>query len=146
MKATMNLAFKSVFRGACLMKKRYALLLVFGLIPMAASSPAFGQTFTTLDYPGALGTGAAGVSGATVVGNYQSSTNNDTHGFIYNGSTFVTLNVPGATDTRVGGISGNPRQSLQTSNDLLDRLRFVPGPKPAPIHLGRVESTNARTT
>src|SRR5436190_19820073 len=90
------------------MKTRYAFLSVFGLVSIAASSPACGYTFTTLDYPGALDTYPHGVSGTTVVGDYQNSSPNTAfHGFIYNGSAFATLDIPGATGTVAQDVSGS---------------------------------------
>src|SRR5690242_16884014 len=90
------------------MKTRYAFLSMFGLVAIAASSPASGNTFTTLDYPGALDTYPHGVSGGTVVGSYQNSSPNTAfHGFSYNGSTFATLDFPGATGTVAQDVSGS---------------------------------------
>jgi hypothetical protein len=55
-----------------------------------------GSTFQTLDAPGTInsvnGTGALGISGATIVGFYNSDR---THGFVYDGSSFATLDYPG---------------------------------------------------
>jgi len=59
------------------------LLLWIGGPGMAYAAGAAGYTFTTLDYPGAATTVAAGMSGNIVYGGYIDK-NSANHGFIYN--------------------------------------------------------------
>jgi len=63
---------------------------------------------TALDYPGAIGTSAHGISGSSIVGTYTDSSLNY-HGFLYNGTSWTTLNYPGISgleiDTSANGIS-----------------------------------------
>jgi hypothetical protein len=64
-----------------------------------------GTTWTTLDYPTAIGTtSASGIYGSDIVGGYGSA---PVHGFLYDGSNWTTLDYPSATNTNAGGIYGN---------------------------------------
>ena len=80
------------------------LAILFGIA--LGASPASSQTFTTIDYPGAISTQAEGISGSNIVGNYTTSSSGE-YGFVYNGSTYTTLAMPGAQYTSAVGISGS---------------------------------------
>jgi uncharacterized membrane protein len=71
-----------------------------------------GNTFTTIDVPGAVSTQLQGINDAgVVVGNYSNCSENSLtclpHGFVYAGGQFTTLDVPGATTTNAGGINNS---------------------------------------
>jgi hypothetical protein len=89
-----------------------ALTLSALLLSAAGCLPALGYNFTFLNDPLAgtgtgQGTRAAGIYGSTIVGQYTDS-NNQTHGFIYNGSSFTTLDDPLASGvTTAWGVYGN---------------------------------------
>jgi len=76
-------------------------LACFGLVnQMAAGTP----TFTTLDFPGAVFTLAAGINSAgDIVGRYIDAAGH--HGFLLSGGIFTSLNIPGAELTRPVGIN-----------------------------------------
>src|SRR5208283_4025992 len=64
----------------------------------------------TLDDPlGTLTTCPFGIDGNNIVGFYRDSSDNNTHGFLYNGSTYTTIDDPlaGPGGTYPYGISGN---------------------------------------
>ncbi len=58
-----------------------------------------------LNYAGAAGTYATGISGDNVVGYYTTS-GGQAFGFLYNTSTsvYTQMNLPGSTDTQVNGV------------------------------------------
>jgi hypothetical protein len=63
-----------------------------------------GETYKTLDYPGAVGTIANGVNDSdTIVGYYFDGTTY--HGFQHAGGVFMTIDEPGATFTQIFGIN-----------------------------------------
>jgi hypothetical protein len=71
-----------------------------------------GNTFTTIDVPGAVSTQLEGINDAgVVVGNYSNCSENSLaclpHGFVYAGGQFTTLDVPGATTTSAEGINNS---------------------------------------
>jgi len=70
---------------------------------------ALTNSYTVLNPNGATNPGAeaTGVDGNNVVGYYYNSSNNQTQGFLYNGSSYTTLNAPGGFATVPSGVSGN---------------------------------------
>jgi uncharacterized membrane protein len=81
-----------------------------------------GESFTTIDYPGALGTAATAINDAgDIVGNYftcqgepsdsellrLSCTLVQLHGFLLSGGTYTTIDPPGSISTNVGGINNS---------------------------------------
>ena len=81
-----------------------------------------GGSFTTINYPGALGTAATAINDAgDIVGNYiacqsQSSesesfqlpcTYGQLHGFLLSGGTYTNIDPPGSISTFVGGINNS---------------------------------------
>ena len=63
-----------------------------------------GEEFTTVDVPGASGTGARGInSQREIVGEFTS--NGVTHGFLLSQDVYSTIDVPGATSTNALGIN-----------------------------------------
>ncbi len=77
-----------------------AAALTVGLVPAGAA-----DGFTTIDYPGAISTGARGINDAgAIVGNYTAA-GGDSHGFILEGGKFTSLDFPGAKSTSAYGIS-----------------------------------------
>ena len=92
---------------------RFRALKLSALFLCAAGClPALGYNFTFLNDPLAgtgsgQGTRAAGIYGSTIVGQYTDS-NNETHGFIYNGTSYTTLDDPLADGvTTAWGVYGN---------------------------------------
>jgi probable HAF family extracellular repeat protein len=72
-----------------------------------------GGSFTTLDFPGALGTAAAAINDAgDIVGNYLSCkgtpcTFAQGHGFLFTGGTYTRLDPPGSLATTVSAINNS---------------------------------------
>ncbi len=71
---------------------RLLILPCLGFILAAPANAAW--TWTKLDYPGAIWTRANGISGDTIVGDYEDSTGR--HGFLYDGSIWISLTDPDA--------------------------------------------------
>jgi hypothetical protein len=85
---------------------------IVGTVEDLLGSHAFvsdGLIVTPIDHPlGAiLGTFGNGIDGGRVVGNYLSTADGSSHGFIYEGGHFTDVDFPGATDTAVNGIDGD---------------------------------------
>ena len=83
--------------------KRY--LLAFSmLLGFVLSAPAAGQTYTTIDYPGAVKTIATGINATgTIVGDFCVICKNGfevLHGYILSQGTFTQIDFPGARSTR----------------------------------------------
>ena len=71
-----------------------------------------GGEFTTIDFPGAVFTGAVGINPqGDIVGRYD-ATDGRQHGFLLSGGEFTTIDFPGATLTNAFGI--NPRGDIRT--------------------------------
>ena len=62
--------------------------------------------YTTLNVPGAKATSAYGVSGSTIVGNYETD-EGIFHGFSLTDGVYTTLDVPGAMQQSFQGVSGS---------------------------------------
>ena len=76
-----------------------AAVLVVGVLA-STTSPAFPQSFTTIDVPGAAFTVASGINNrGRIVGSY------DGHGFLLDKGTFTTIDVAGALETHALGIN-----------------------------------------
>lgn len=58
-----------------------------------------GQSYTTLDVPGATQSAAWGINNSGLITMFWSDSQGFTQGAVYDGSRFVTINVPGATST-----------------------------------------------
>ena len=64
-----------------------------------------GNTYTTIDFPGATDTWATGVNKkGDLVGYYYVAPDTTLHGFLLSGGTFMTIDVPGAA-TQIFGIN-----------------------------------------
>lgn len=61
------------------------------------------QTWSTLDYSGAVGTAISGIDGKNIVGRYWDASG--TYGFLYDGTTWTILDLPVPGD--IAGISGS---------------------------------------
>lgn len=90
------------------MKTRFALLAIaftLGLIP-AKTARAQGRTYTTIDFPGAVESGAAGINNlGQIVGGYALP-DGSRHGFLYSGGVFTTIDDPnGLTSSEAVGIN-----------------------------------------
>jgi hypothetical protein len=81
-------------------------LLALGVALCATSNLlADGPTFTQIDFPGAAGTQAWGITAnGDIVGAYV-SVDNSTHGFLRTRGEFLSIDFPGAAYTYVNGIS-----------------------------------------
>jgi len=64
-----------------------------------------GSTYMTLDVPSAMATGAHGIFGQDIVGDYNDESGR-THGFLYDGSSFRTIDPPGAGLSYATAVSG----------------------------------------
>jgi hypothetical protein len=76
------------------MKIQNALIQAVFAALMAARITAQAQyTYTTVFDPAGIGTTARGVSSGNIVGDYQDS-NDNSHGFLFNGSSWTNLDDP----------------------------------------------------
>lgn len=92
------------------MKTRIAFLAIafaLGFIP-AKTARAQGRTYTTIDFPGAIETGAAGINNlGQIVGGYVLP-DGSRHGFLYSGGVFTTIDDPnGLTSSEALGINNS---------------------------------------
>jgi probable HAF family extracellular repeat protein len=63
-------------------------------------------TFTTIDVPGAVLTNVLGINTAgDMVGNYETTVNGQSHGFLYGGGNFTPFDYPGASSTIAFGVN-----------------------------------------
>ncbi len=90
--------------------KRTALSLIVLATALTFATQArcdYTYSYTTIDYPGAVGTWAEGINDTgQVVGCYQDGTG--IHGFLYDGlSTYTRLDYPGASRTWPSGINNS---------------------------------------
>jgi uncharacterized membrane protein len=90
------------------LKKTY--LFAFSLLlGLALSTPATAQTYTTIDYPGAVKTIATGINSfGTIVGDFCSickDKDKNVHGYILNQGAFTQIDPPGSVFTRALGIN-----------------------------------------
>ena len=77
----------------------------FAFTVLASSPAALAFTFTTIDVPGATGTGAARSNAVgQIVGGYADA-NGMGHGFLLDNGTFTTIDFPGAVGTTTFGIN-----------------------------------------
>jgi uncharacterized membrane protein len=86
------------------------MLAISLLLGLALSTTATGQSYTTIDYPGACGTIATAINSAgTIVGDFGFSckTPEVIHGYILSQGAFTRIDYPGATSTRPLGINGS---------------------------------------
>lgn len=84
---------------------RFALPLL--IIFVAGAVPAPAVTVTTIDYPGATFTAAAGINTAgQIVGTYLDSTKT-AHGFLLSAGAYTSIDVPGAYTTMANGINNS---------------------------------------
>ena len=81
-----------------------AAVLVVGVLA-STTSPAFPQSFTTIDVPGATATVASGINNrGQIVGDYFAG-DFVLHGFLLDKGTFTTIDVAGALETHALGIN-----------------------------------------
>jgi hypothetical protein len=66
---------------------------------------ADGPTFTTIDFPGAVGTQAWGITLSGDIAGWYVSADTATHGFLKSRGQFISIDFPGAAYTLVNGIS-----------------------------------------
>src|SRR5439155_10543944 len=77
----------------------------FAFTVLATSPGAIAFTFTTIDVPGATGTGAARSNAVgQIVGGYTDASGMG-HGFLLDKGTFITIDFPAATGTTTFGIN-----------------------------------------
>ena len=85
------------------------LKLIFSLAAFAATSAAQAATYnyTTLQYPGAMGTYPNAISSSGTIAGYYWDTSYFSHGFVYSGGTFTQVDAPGAvaSGTFITGIN-----------------------------------------
>lgn len=85
---------------------RVCLMALGILLGVTAKSLAGGQTFNTIDFPGAVFTFATDINDSgQIVGEYFNNFG-IRHGFLLSNGTFTTIDFPGATFTRAIGING----------------------------------------
>jgi len=81
-------------------------LLCVPLTQAQAQVDTLNLTFTTIDVPGAVLTNVLGINTAgDVVGNYETESNSQSHGFLYSGGNFTLFDYPGASSTIAFGIN-----------------------------------------
>jgi probable HAF family extracellular repeat protein len=81
------------------MKGRIGLVAIgfTAALGIAQPSPAVTYTFTTIDFPGAVESGAIGINNSgQIVGGYMLA-DGSRHGFVYSGGSFATVDHPSAT-------------------------------------------------
>ena len=89
----------------------------FAFTVLATSPGAIAFTFTTIDVPGATGTGAARSNAVgQIVGGYTDASGID-HGFLLDNGTFITIDFPGATGTTAFGINAAGQYSWAIYGD-----------------------------
>src|SRR5438094_868341 len=77
----------------------------FAITLLLTASNVFAFTFTTIDVPGATGTGAARSNAVgQIVGGYTDASGMG-HGFLLDNGTFITIDFPSATGTATLGIN-----------------------------------------
>ena len=77
----------------------------FAITLLLTASNVFAFTFTTIDVPGATGTGAARSNAVgQIVGGYTDASGMG-HGFLLDNGTFITIDFPSATGTTTFGIN-----------------------------------------
>ena len=77
----------------------------FAFTVLATSPGAIAFTFTTIDVPGATGTGAARSNAVgQIVGGYTDASGMG-HGFLLDNGTFITIDFPSPTGTTTFGIN-----------------------------------------
>src|SRR6266481_1051360 len=83
--------------------KRYLIALSLAL---GVTSIVLGQdaTFTTIDFPGAIGTQTWGINSRGDVVGFYTSADKASHGFLRSGDHFTAIDYPGAALTLVNGI------------------------------------------
>lgn len=91
---------------------KLSLLALSLLSGLALSMPAAGQSYTTIDYPGAIRTIATGINSfGTIVGDFCSICKDngiidkEVHGYMLNQFAFTQIDVPGSDFTRALGIN-----------------------------------------
>jgi uncharacterized membrane protein len=92
------------------MRSRFSLYLtIIGLLSgLALSTPATTQTYTPIDYPGAVKTVATGINtGGTIVGDFciVCKNNERVDGYILSQGAFTQIDFPGSVFTRPLGIN-----------------------------------------
>lgn len=81
------------------MKARTIRLLATGALVGAATAALAVDTYTPIDYPGAIATDASGINASgEIVGTYTDGSN-VSHGFRLRDGIFTTIDYPGATNT-----------------------------------------------
>jgi hypothetical protein len=110
-------------RSVLSLNARWVILSVAATLataPLAARSPAnaadfspgdhgfldTGGSFTQIDVPGAIFTGASGINGAGQIVGFFYGNDTVSHGFLDTGGSFTQIDVPGATTTSPFGING----------------------------------------
>lgn len=118
------------------------------LLGLLLSASAIGQTYTTIDYPGACGTIATAINSAgTIVGDFGFSckTPEVIDGYILSQGAFTRIDYPGATSTRPLGIndSGDIVGWYRNSKGGKDRGFLVSGGVFTPIDFPGASQTHA---
>ena len=134
------------------MKIRYvvkavaALIILYGFLCSATNAGAElysnflkdGSSYTTFDYPGAIGTNVWGINDAgQIVGYYWDSTGS--HGFLKDGSSYTSFDYPGAIGTDAYGINdagqivGYYGDSTGSHGFLKDGSSYTPFDYPGPV-------------
>lgn len=91
-----------------------------------------GNTFTTLDVPGATGTQALGLNDAGQVDGFYLDAKGLAHGFIEQGGLYQTVDVPGALQTTINGINDKGQIVGFYLDAQENTVGFVGTPAPVP--------------
>src|ERR1700694_3523025 len=79
-----------------------ALGVALGAVPALLAQTS---NFTTIDFPGSIGTQAYGMNPRGDIAGFYTLPDKSTHGFLLSGDRYTTINYPGATSTLAGAVS-----------------------------------------
>ncbi len=98
-------------------------LLSLVLVPIRLARAQY--TFTPIDYPDAISTGAGGINASGQIVGAYGDTGGNVHGFFLDsdGISFTSFDFPGVTDTEPNGINAS-RQVVGTYADAIGNHGF----------------------
>ena len=89
---------------------KYIENLIFAVGIFCTYAAGADNRFTSIDYPNATGTQAWGINSRGDIIGYYTGADNNSHGFLLNGSHYTAIDFPGAAVTLVNGI--NPQGDM----------------------------------
>ena len=82
-------------------------LAIIALCLIAGPALAATYHFSSIDYPGAVGSAGNGIATSGQIVGYYVAANKNTHGFLKVDSSYTSIDYPGATDTWPTGINAS---------------------------------------